>query len=114
MLASCSTKLSRPRFCQLGLTVTSYSEVGTARSRERAGEMTNDAWFEFVSIPTGRMECRSAVYSGCLPPAVSGRADCHCNEPSEGVHVTRSTASRRSWPPDVDRTLCYNSEVYIT
>ena len=25
-----------------------------------------DAWFEFVSIPTGRMECRSAVVDACL------------------------------------------------
>ena len=40
------------------------------------------------------------IRSGCLPPAVSGGADCHCNEPSEGVHVTRSAASQRSWPPD--------------
>ena len=47
----------------------------------------------------------SLCCSGCLPPSVSGRADCHCNEPSEGVHVTRSTASWRSWPPDVDHGL---------
>ena len=38
---------------------------------------------------------------------MSGRANCRCNEPSEGVHVTRRSASRRSWPPDVDHSLCY-------
>ena len=42
---------------------------------------------------------------GCLPSAVSGRADCRCNEPSEGVHLTWSTASWRSWPLDVDYGL---------
>ena len=41
--------------------------------------------------------------SGCLPPAVSKGADCRCNEPSEGVHITRG---RRLCPPDVD-SLCY-------
>ena len=25
-----------------------------------------DAWFEFLSIPTGTMECRSAVVDACL------------------------------------------------
>ena len=55
----------------------------------------------FVSIPTGT-NGMSLCCSGCMPPAVSRRADCRCDEPSEGVHVTWSTASRRSWPPDVD------------
>ena len=46
--------------------------------------------------------------SGCLPPAVSGGADCRRNEPSDGVYVTGSADSRRSWHPDVDRGLfCY-------
>ena len=40
----------------------------------------------FVSIPTCTMECRSAVVDA--PPAVSRRADCRCDEPSEGVRGT--------------------------
>ena len=52
----------------------------------------------FVSILTGRME--STVVDACPAPAVSGGADFRCNEPSEGVHVTRSADSRRSWHPD--------------
>ena len=63
-----------------------------------------DAWFEFC-IDSDGQDGMSLCWSGCLPPAVSGRADCRRNEPSEGVHVTRSTASRRSWPPDVDHGL---------
>ena len=63
------------------------------------------AWFEFC-IDSDGQDGMSLCWSGCLPPAVSGRADCRRNEPSEGVHVTRSTASRRSWPPYVDHGLC--------
>ena len=59
-----------------------------------------DAWFEFC-IDSDGQDGMSLCCSGCLPPA----ADCRCNEPSEGVHVTRSTASWRSWPPDVDHGL---------
>ena len=44
---------------------------------------------------------------------MSGRANCRCNEPSEGVHVTRRSASRRSWPPDVDHSLCYLLELAL-
>ena len=58
----------------------------------------------FVSISDGH-DGMSLCCSGCLPPAVSRRADCRCDEPSEGVYITRSTASRHSWPPDVDHGL---------
>ena len=50
-------------FCQLGSTVTCFGEARTAQSCERAGERTN---YVFVSILTGRMECRSAVVDACL------------------------------------------------
>ena len=63
-----------------------------------------DAWFEFYIDSDGH-DGMSLCCSGCLPPAVSRRADCRCDEPSEGVHVTRSTALRHSWPPDVDHGL---------
>ena len=63
-----------------------------------------DAWLEFC-IDSDGQDGMSLCCSQCLPPAVSGRVDCHCNEPSEGVHVTRSTASRNSRPPDVDHGL---------
>ena len=62
------------------------------------------AWFEFCIDSDGH-DGMSLCCSGCLPPAVSRRADCRCDEPSEGVYVTKSTASRHSWPPDMDHGL---------
>ena len=50
-------------FSQLGSTVTCFGEARTAQSCERAGERTN---YVFVSILTGRMECRSAVLDASL------------------------------------------------
>ena len=50
-----------------------------------------DAWFEFC-IDSDGQDGMTLCCSGCLPPAVLGRADCRCNEPSEGVPVTRSGA----------------------
>ena len=46
--------------------VTSYGEVGTARSREELVKGQTDAWFEFCIDSTGTMECRSAVVDACL------------------------------------------------
>ena len=55
----------------------------------------------FVSIPTGRMEWRSAVVDACLLQC-QGELIVVVMNP---LTVCSCYQERRSWPPDVDRGL---------